>query len=165
MRLAGLSRRRFLPAIALLALSYAKAAAPQKGELVTWPPIRLLDGTRIEAEQLRGRPVVVVFWSLDCGFCERHNVHVDKLYRASAGSGLLVLGAVTERNSEAVRAHMAMRRWSFPVTLDGPALASALGARRSVPFTATVTREGRLAELIPGEMFEDDVLSLQKLTR
>ena len=165
MKAVGLSRRMFLPALALLPSGLANAAAPQKGEPVIWPPISLLDGTRIVSEQMRGRPVVVVFWALDCGFCERHNVHVEKLHRASAGSSLLVLGAVTELNANAVHAHMTSRRWSFPVTLDGLALANALGARRSVPFTATVTREGRLADLIPGEMFEDDVLSLQKLAR
>lgn len=168
MRRAGLNRRRLVALLALqplLAVGLADAAVPQKGDVVAWPAISLLDGVRIEAEHLRGRPVVVVFWSLDCGYCERHNAHVEKLYRASAGSGLLVLGAVNERNSEAVRKHMAARRWSFPVTLDSPALASALGARRSVPFTVTVSRDGRLVELIPGEMVEDDVMSLRKLTR
>ena len=55
------------------------------------------------------------------------------------------------------------RGWSFPVTLDGAVLGDALSPRRSVPLTVTVDRQGRLQEVIPGEMFEDDVMGFLKL--
>jgi hypothetical protein len=41
----------------------------------------------------------------------------------------------------------------------------ALSLRRSVPLTCAVDRKGVLRELIPGEMFEDDVLGLAKWAR
>jgi hypothetical protein len=37
--------------------------------------------------------------------------------------------------------------------------------RKLTPITATVDRRGRLMQVIPGEMSEDDVLGLQKLAR
>ena len=57
------------------------------------------------------------------------------------------------------------RVYSFPVTLDARAFAAALSTRNVIPLTITVDRQGRLREVIPGEMFEEDVLALAKLAR
>ncbi|MBX3605086.1 MAG: TlpA family protein disulfide reductase [Piscinibacter sp.] len=137
--------------------SFAAPAAP--GEAVQWPAVTLLDGSPWAPEA--GRPQVVVFWSLTCPFCQRHNVHVEKLYQAARGGrGPAVLGVVREREPEAVRRHMAARGWHFPVSLDSPALAAALTGRRVVPLTVVVDARGRLKQAIPGEMFEEDVMEL-----
>jgi hypothetical protein len=42
-------------------------------------------------------------------------------------------------------------------------MAAALSTRNMIPLTVTVDRQGRLKQVIPGEMFEEDVLDLQKL--
>ena len=47
--------------------------------------------------------------------------------------------------------------------MDQAPLAAALSARRVIPLTVTVDRAGRLLQVIPGEMFEDDVLELLQL--
>lgn len=141
----------------------ANAAPAARGEIVAWPSVTLLDGRQWSAEQARGRAVVVVFWRLDCPFCERHDAHLDKLHRAAAGKPLTVLGVTRDRDAQAVRAHMAKRDWQFPVTLDAAPMSAALSERRVVPLTVSVDRQGRLREVIPGEMFEEDVLDFLKL--
>mgnify|MGYP000853188379 FL=1 len=156
-------RRALLGGVALGAWALQAVAAPARGDAVNWPAVTLLDGTPWPNGRARDSAVVVVFWSLTCPYCERHNAHVARLHRAAAGRPLSVLGAVRERDVEAVRRHMAQRGWSFPVTLDGAALGDALSPRRSVPLTVTVDRQGRLQEVIPGEMFEDDVMGFLKL--
>lgn len=158
-----MKRRDLLAGAALGAWTLPAIAAPARGEAVSWPAIALLDGTPWLAGRARDSAVVVVFWSLTCPYCERHNAHVARLHRAAAGRPLSVLGAVRERDADAVRRHMAQRGWGFPVTLDGAALGAALSPRRSVPLTVTVDRHGQLQEVIPGEMFEDDVMGLLKL--
>ena len=160
-----LRRRDLLPAMALAPWALGvQAAPPARGEAVNWPQqLSLLDGRAWTTEQWRDRAAVIVFWSLHCGFCERHNVHVEKLHRAAAGKRLSVLTVVAEFDADAVRRRMAQRGWTFPVTLGREPLAAALGARRSVPLTVTVDRKGRLSEVIPGEMFEADVLGFMQL--
>ncbi len=159
----SLRRRQLLPALALLPAAL-QAGPARRGEPVAWPAsLPLADGTAWTPEQVQGRAVVVVFWSLSCAYCERHNVHVEKLHQASRASRLRVLGTVQGGDAAAVRRHMAARGWTFPVVLDNGALAAALTARRSVPMTVTVDPQGRLREAIPGEMFEADVLDLLKL--
>lgn len=146
-------------ALAAPAVPWAAPAAP--GEPVRWPAVTLLDGTPWQAPP--GQPQVLVFWSLTCPFCQRHNVHVEKLHRAAHSQpGPGVLGVVREGDAAAVRRHMAQRGWTFPVTLDSDALGAALGARRVVPLTVVVDARGRLKQSIPGEMFEEDVMELME---
>lgn len=156
-------KRRALLGLAALAAAHARAAPAQKGERVAWPNIRLLDGSGWTAEQARDQGVVVVFWTLDCAYCQRHLAHVEKLHRAAQGKPLFVLAALRGGSVAAARRRLQERDWSFAVTLDAEPLSAALSQRRSVPMTVTVDRSGRLRELIPGEMFEDDVMGLLKL--
>ena len=139
----------------------ARPTAP--GQRVDWPEVALLDGSRWGPAQAAGRAVVVVFWSTSCPFCRRHNQHVQKLLQASAGQPLAVLGVAQERDADAVRRYAAQQGYGFAITLQHAAMAAVLTARRVIPLTATVDRQGRLKQVIPGEMFEEDVMELLKL--
>jgi thiol-disulfide isomerase/thioredoxin len=162
-----MQRRQALATIAALpAMSRwapAQAAPAQPGEPVAWPEVTLLDGRRWSAERARGKAVVVVFWSTTCPFCLRHNAHVARLQRESAGRPLEILTVARERDADAVRRYLAQHGYGFAVTLDAAPMAAALTTRRMIPLTVTVARDGRLKQVIPGEMFEDDVLELARL--
>ena len=153
-------RDLLLGALAATLAPALRAAPAAPGEPVRWPEVTLLDGTRWQPPA-PGRAQVVVFWSLSCPFCQRHNEHVEKLYRAArAQHGPGVLTVVRERDAAAVRRHLARRGWTFPVTLDTSALAAALATRNVVPLTVVVDAQGRLKQILPGEMFEEDLLEL-----
>lgn len=159
-------RRRHALAVAALPLWPAAHAAPaQPGEPVRWPDVALLGGGRFGPEQAAGRALVVVFWSTTCPFCRRHNQHVEKLHRASTGLDLRVLGVARERDAAAVARYAGQQGYSFPITLEHAPLAAALSTRSVIPLTATVARSGRLKLVIPGEMFEEDVMELMQLAR
>jgi thiol-disulfide isomerase/thioredoxin len=140
----------------------ARGEPAAAGERVAWPEVTLLDGTRFGAAQAAGQAVVAVFWSTTCPFCRRHNPHVEKLHRAAraAGRPLTVLGIARDRDAAAVRAHARERGYTFLITLDSAPLAAALSQRNLIPLTVTVDRQGRLKQVIPGEMFEEDVMEL-----
>lgn len=159
-------KRRHALAVAALgpaAWSAAVAAPAQPGEVVRWPDVSLLDGQRWTAAQAEGRAVVVVFWSTTCPFCRRHNQHVEKLQRAAAGKKLSVLTVARDRDAAEVRRYIASQGYSFPVTLEHAPMAAALSRRNMIPLTVTVDRQGRLKQVIPGEMFEEDLLDLLQL--
>lgn len=157
--------RHALAATPLLALprwALADAAPAAKGERVAWPaPLPLLGGG--QWRPVPGQATIVVFWSTTCPFCQRHNQHVQKLHEALAGRAATVLGAARDRDEAAVAAYRARHGLSFPVTLAWRELAATLSPRRVIPLTVTVDRDGRLHEVIPGEMFESDVLGLAAL--
>jgi thiol-disulfide isomerase/thioredoxin len=151
-------------ALPWLALPAAATPTPP-GQVVAWPEVALLDGSRWGQAQAAGQAVVVVFWSTTCPFCRRHNQHVQKLVQAAAGLPLAVLGVARDRDAEAVRRYAAQQGYSFAITLQHAPLAAVLTARSVIPLTATVDRQGRLKHVIPGEMFEEDVMELLKLAR
>ena len=163
----ALDRRRMLATVAAGALAAAgrpaRAAPASPGEAVRWPQVRLLDGARWSAAQAEGKAVVAVFWSSTCPYCRRHNAHVEKLRQAASGRPLELITIARDDDPATVQRLLSRQGWQFAVTLDQAAMRDALSTRNMIPLTVTVDRQGRLKQVIPGEMFEEDVLDLQKL--
>ena len=103
---------------------------------------------------------MVVIWDTTCPFCKRHNAHLDKLYRISNAQKIRILSVALDTDEAAVRRYMAANNFSFPVTMNRGALRQRLTARRVIPMTCTIDKQGRLLQAIPGEMFEEDVMEL-----
>jgi thiol-disulfide isomerase/thioredoxin len=131
---------------------------------VEWPPIQLLDGSTLAPESWRGQAAVVVFWETYCPYCKRHNARIDKLHQATRGTGLRVLSVALDTDEAVVRRYMASNKFSFPVALDGGVLRQRLTTRRVIPMTCVLDAQGRLVQSIPGEMAEDDVMELARLS-
>ena len=167
----SLTRRAVLGEGAALAITLAgagsaagaEAGSPAAlGDVVRWPVVHLMDGRTLEPDSWRNTAAVVVFFATTCPYCQRHNEHVEKLVRASRGQALRVLGVAGDREPAPVQRYLRDRGYSFEVTLDDGPLRSVLTTRRVIPLTGVIDRAGRLRELIPGEMFEDDVLGLAR---
>ena len=150
-----------LPLAALPLSTHAAPAAP--GQAVAWPDVALLGGSRFGPAQAQGRALVVVFWSTTCPFCRRHNPHIEKLHRAAAGKALQVLTVARDRDVTTVLRYAQLQGYTFPISMDHTPLAAALSQRNVIPLTVTVDRKGLLRQVIPGEMFEEDVLELLAL--
>lgn len=143
----------------------AGAAPAARGEPVRWPTVRLLDGQRLDAEAWRGQAMLVVFFDTGCAYCQRHNLRLDKLMRASAGLPLRALLAAHDRSAGVVQAYLQRHALQLPATLDSDPLHEALTLRRYQPLTCAIDRQGVLREVIPGEMAEDDVMELARWAR
>ncbi|GAP38076.1 TlpA family protein disulfide reductase [Piscinibacter sakaiensis] len=160
---APLAGRRRLLAAAAATLASGRLAAdgppPATGPF-RWPELELLDGRRLGPADWVDMAAVVVVFATWCPFCRRHNPHVQALHEAVAGQRLRVIGASIDKDPATVRAYLAQHRYTFPVTMQGPALRERLGVDKVIPVTAVVDRQGRLRPPIPGEMFAEDVLEL-----
>lgn len=135
---------------------------PAPAAPVKLPTVTLLDGSSYQPDTGRGTALVVVFWSVDCPFCRNDNPHVEKLHRAAAGRPLKVLTASIDADPAPVARYLQDKGYTFPVTMDSAPLRSALVARKVIPLTCCIDRDGMLREAIAGEMFEEDVLGLLK---
>ncbi len=162
----SLSRRRSIAGVgALLASGLVDATAQQidQGGLMVWPTLKLLDGRVLTADAWQDTAAVVVFWATWCAYCRRHNARIDQLHRRSAGAHLRVVGMALDGDDAAVRRYMTVNGYSFPVVVGDGGLRERFTSRRVIPMTALVDRNGRVGQVIPGEMAEDDVLALAKL--
>jgi thiol-disulfide isomerase/thioredoxin len=154
---AGLGAAALLPPL--------QAAPAERGQPVAWPRITLLDGRVLEPSHWAGRVGVVVFWATTCPFCRRHNQHVEKLQQAAraAGAAMTILGAARDTDAALIRRYAAAQGYSFAITQDVAPLAAAMAPRNLIPQTAVIGRDGRLVHLLPGEMFEEDLMELLAL--
>lgn len=140
-------------------------AGPALGSLVQWPAVQLLDGTRLQPAAAAGQAWVVVFFATWCPYCLRHNTRLQALMPQLQQRGVQVLAAAHDRQPELVRRYLQVHRLHLPVTLDEAPLHQALSPRRVTPLTCVVDHQGRLAEVIPGEMTDSDLSGLARWGR
>jgi peroxiredoxin len=77
----------------------------------------------LKLEQLRGKVVLIDFWSFDCAYCMEALPHVKALYEKYRKDGLVVIGvhaprADYEKNPAKVKAAIAKRGIQYPVVVD-----------------------------------------------
>lgn len=141
----------------------AEEEAPQLPMAIDWPVVPLIDGGVIEPAEWAGRVSVLVFWATWCPFCKRQNAHLDKLYRSSREQGLNMLAVSVDDDAAKVRQYMDTNGYAFPVALDSAAgLRARVTSRKVIPLTCVINRQGQLAQMVPGEMFEEDLFDMTK---
>jgi thiol-disulfide isomerase/thioredoxin len=133
---------------AILAASFAFVALQQKKgyglpEGTPAPPLRLptLEGGDVDRESYRGRVVVVNIWATWCPPCVEEMPSLERLHRALAGDGLVVLGVSVDEDGAALEAFVRRAGVTFPILRDpggrGPA-----AAWRSTGYPETFILDG-----------------------
>lgn len=138
------------------------AAPSPTTETLQWPArLELLDAPALSADSLNASPTVLVFFSMDCAYCRRHNQRLSRLAQQQP-KGLRVLGAALDTDAEALRRYRDAQGLRFAITPGAEALRERVTPRRVIPFTAVVAQGGTFLERIPGEMSEADILGLAR---
>lgn len=150
------SRRHWLLASSALLIGQPAAAG------FRWPArTQLLDGSQRSAADWEGKPLLVVFWATHCPFCLRHNANLHQLMQANPDAPA-VLGVALDRDPLVVRRYMERHGYRFDVTLDEAAWRQALPVRRVIPTTVPISAQGEVGQIVPGEMFPEDLLQLAR---
>jgi thiol-disulfide isomerase/thioredoxin len=150
--------RRYLLAAGLAWPLALRAAGPS----VRWTDIELIDGRVLRAAELQANAVVAQIWASWCPFCGAQNPHVQKLYEAEAGRGLLVVAFSIDKTLQAARDYVAKRGYTFPVAMATPQVDAWFGKRRTLPETYVVNRAGAIVFRHQGEMFPEDIAALAR---
>lgn len=166
-RPASLRRRRLALALAGAGLPLgagSQTRAPVAGDPVSLPPLADLAGQGVDGRPRAGEALVLFFFILDCGYCRRQHPRMQALAREVAGRPLSVIAVAEAASPAAVRRHLEELGVQDLRTVLDPAgrWRRQVSARRVTPLTVVIDREGRLREVIPGEMAEDDVRGLAR---
>ncbi len=78
----------------------------------------------------------------------------------SLGKSLRVLGVSTEADHSRIGSYMQTNQFHFPVALADSSFRAQFSDRRVIPLTCLISARGLLMQAIPGEMSQDDILSL-----
>lgn len=133
----------------------AEYAAADRGQPVALTG-KTLDGKRFDLADLRGRVVVLNVWWTGCGPCRREMPMLQQAHRA-LGDKVAFVG-LNIRDSSAAQGLAFQRKYgvSYPslYSPDGRAVLALKGkvSPRTIPATAVLDKQGRVAALIRGEV-------------
>lgn len=130
------------------------APRPNPKEGFTAPDftLELLDGGEITLSELRGKPVVINFWTTWCGPCREEMPAIEKVYRSYKDLGLVVIGLnlTSQDTEEAVVAFVQEFGLTFPIALDRNASASYRYQLMGLPTTYFIDSQGVIQSVVVG---------------
>lgn len=156
---------RLIPAITLALLSFVGLSFADPPVGMPAPPLRLqhwLDGPAIEMDELRGRVVLLRWWTDRCPLCEASAPALRALHERFGPEGLVVIGvfhpkpkASLKEARERAKAGAARFGFEFPVALDHDWQALARWwldgrSRAATSITLLIDRQGVIRYVHPG---------------
>lgn len=128
---------------------------PQKEPM---PEVRftLTDGRVIESSDLRGKPVLINFWSVSCEICLRDMPALSRLHDTLQDRDFTVIGvAMPYDPPPAIQAVVEKLAPSYPIALDPRGeLSAAFGKVEVTPTTFLIDREGNIRFTARGALDE-----------
>lgn len=152
---ADLRRRKFcLGALSALTLSGCAAppSGPQVGDPVPALRFARLDGSAASLADHAGRALLLNLWATWCAPCRAEMPSLQRLSDAFAAEELAVIAVSVDDDLNLVREFLLRHAIRFAVYADTaqPSVRSLLGVT-AYPTTWLVTRDGRIADVVPGE--------------
>ena len=162
----ALSRRQWAQVCAVWACGAASPdltlAANSVPSQMVWPKrLEFIDNPPMSPANFQAMTTVLVFFSIDCPYCSRHNQRLNKLALQNGGR-MRVFGAASDTDTDALRRYRDSQGLKFPIAAGAQALRELVTPRRVSPFTAVIATDGTFKERIPGEMTEEDILGLAR---
>jgi thiol-disulfide isomerase/thioredoxin len=101
----------------------------------------MLDGHKRSLSDLRGQPVVLVFWATWCGPCIESMPELIQL--AQELDGRMELIAINQQEDpQAVRDFLESRQWKLNVALDADRSANRIFGVDAIPYTMVLDPSG-----------------------
>ena len=108
-------------------------------------------GKPLSTNDLRGKVVLLHFWSIQCPACRMEEPLLEQLKKTYGGSGLEILGVNLVDPPDAIARYAASNRIPFPVVFDGGRGYSLKGVNLSGKRTAFLVNSSQEALLeVPG---------------
>lgn len=135
---------RILLLIVSLAFAGVAQAQLRVGETVPAFDTRLLDGTTLSAQALKGKAVLVVFWATWCPTCRKELPDLQALHEKHRGKGFEILALSIDADAFTVGEFWKDHDYAFPVAMRAPAHAEVFGPIKAIPALYLIDRKGVL---------------------
>lgn len=152
--------RRFIKVDALDTLSSPDIQTPEvigrEAEVV----LKDLFGVEQKLSSLRGRIVILNFWATWCGPCRKEMPDLAAIQNEYAALGVQVIGASADTIAgvKAVRQFIKEAGINFPIWLGATTeQMSGFGLGPSLPGTAIINRDGKIAAIFPGVVTQEAI--------
>lgn len=128
--------------VALCSLATAELAPPFTA--------RTMDGARFDNDSLKGKIVLVQFWTTWCPYCQREQPVIDMLMQEYASQGLVVLAVNVKESKDDVLQYLQERPRLCSIVLTEDTNLVAKFKPTSFPRYIVINRDGHIASEIAG---------------
>jgi thiol-disulfide isomerase/thioredoxin len=119
-------------------------AGSDDGEPASRFRAKTLTGDTFTNESVKGKVVLLQFWTTWCAYCRREQALVD-LHREFAEKGLVVLAIDVGESKKTVRKYLADHPRSCPIVLNEDTNLAAMYAANAYPIYVVIDRDGDIA--------------------
>lgn len=125
----------------------ATMLAAQSGERQSTPRFRAktLNGESFDNQSVKGKVVLLQFWTTWCPYCRREQPLVDEVQKELASKGLIVLAVDVGESKKTVRRYLAENPRSCRVVLNDDTNLPALFVSEGFPLYVLIDRDGKIA--------------------
>lgn len=121
---------------------------------------KTVNGEFFNNESIKGKVVLVQFWTTWCQYCRKEQPIVDSLAREFEGEDLIVLGVNVGESKNKVRQYLAQSPRDIRIVLNDDTNLPALYATKSFPLYVLIDKEGKVAGMQPGAAGESSLRGL-----
>ena len=137
----------------------AISALPKVGQLAPDFTLKALDGSSFTLSQLRGKAVLINFWTSWCVACRDESPLLESFYQTHQTAGVVVLGVnVTSQDTpDAARTYVKEMQLSFPIPLDEQGSVTNHYQVPGLPVSFFIDAQGIIRNIIVGQMRSGDL--------
>ena len=117
-------------------------------------------GEKFSNESLKGKVVLLQFWTTWCPYCRREQKFVDKFDKQFADKGLVVLAIDVGESKKAVTKYLQETPRKSRIVMTEDTNLAAMFAAKSYPIYVAIDREGNIAGVQRGAGGEDALRNL-----
>ncbi len=117
-------------------------------------------GEKFNNDSLKGKVVLLEFWTTWCGYCLEEAPFVDKLNDEFSAKGLIVLTINVGESKKTVKKYLEQHPRKSRIVLTDDTNLAAMFAAKSYPIYVVIDREGNVAGTQKGAGGEDALRDL-----
>lgn len=138
---------KLVAAIALLlALAAGSAvAADEEGDPAPRFRARTLSGENFNNESVKGKVVLLEFWTTWCPYCHQEEALVEQVDREFSPQGLIVLAIDVAESKKTVKKYLEQHPWSCRIVLTEDTNLAAMYQANAYPIYVVIDRDGNIA--------------------
>jgi cytochrome c biogenesis protein CcmG, thiol:disulfide interchange protein DsbE len=140
--------RIIIATVCILALASAGWAGGKAAPDFTLKDV--LQGKDYSLSQLRGKVVVINFFTFFCGPCRDEMPDLNKINSELKGRGLVTLGIALSSDPTQIRFLVKQLGLEYPVLIGNDKVSEAYGSVSVVPTTIIIDKQGNIAQRIEG---------------
>lgn len=102
-------------------------------------------GEKFNNDSVKGKVVLLEFWTTWCSFCEQELPYVERLNEEFGSKGLVVLAVNVGESKKTVKKYVEQHPRKTRIVLTDDTNLSAMFAAKSYPIYVVIDREGNIA--------------------